>query len=134
MPTGFNHASDVIAFHDINTGGQSAGDGGNGSNSGDIISAPTISFDPANNAQGADIHHAGHLGGNTTATQTSSLTANQSQSVTAGVGGNGGNHDHATGGNVSLTLTHTDPHTESASLSNVLNNSDHFHVSDFLHI
>ncbi|SDR61146.1 hypothetical protein SAMN05444161_8025 [Rhizobiales bacterium GAS191] len=134
MISGFNHASDVIAFHDIATGGQSAGDGGNGSNSGAIISAPQISFDPVNNANGASIDDSGGVTANTTASQSNVFSADQHQSVMAGVGGNGGNNDHATGGNVSLTLTHTDPTTETANLSNVLNNSEHFHVSDFVHV
>ncbi len=48
--------SDSIALKEISTGGQYAGNGGSGYNSGDIISKPSISFDPYNKASGADVH------------------------------------------------------------------------------
>jgi hypothetical protein len=48
--------SDTIAIKDISTGGNSAGNGGSGHNSGDIINQPSISFNPYNKADGADVH------------------------------------------------------------------------------
>src|SRR5262245_26793967 len=48
--------SDSIAFHDISTGGNSAGDGGNGYNWGDISNSPTINYNPSNSAEGSDVY------------------------------------------------------------------------------
>ena len=48
--------SDAISLKDIDTGGNSAGNGGNGYNSGDISNSPSIKFDPTNKAEGADVH------------------------------------------------------------------------------
>jgi hypothetical protein len=70
---------DVIAFKEIDTGHNSAGNGGNGSNWGDISSEPNIKFEPSN-----------HWGD-----QTNVLLADQSQHVAAGIGGNGGNYNSA---------------------------------------
>lgn len=50
------HNSDSIAFKSINTGGQSVGNGGDGTFKGAIISKPTVNFDPTNKADGADVH------------------------------------------------------------------------------
>jgi hypothetical protein len=47
--------SDVIAFKEIDTGGNSAGNGGDGYNKGDITSKPEINFEPTNKAEGADV-------------------------------------------------------------------------------
>jgi hypothetical protein len=57
----------------------------------------------------------------TTAYQTNWLAADMSQSVVAGVGGNGGNDNHASGGDVHLDLT------------SVLSETGSHHVSDFVH-
>jgi hypothetical protein len=48
--------SDTITLKDISTGDNSAGNGGNGYNKGDITSNPTINFNPYNKAEGADVH------------------------------------------------------------------------------
>jgi hypothetical protein len=48
--------SDTIALKDISTGGNSAGNGGDGYNSGNISNSPSISFNPYNKADGADVH------------------------------------------------------------------------------
>jgi len=48
--------SDTIAFKDVDTGGNSAGNGGDGVNTGNITSSPSISFNPYNKAEGADVH------------------------------------------------------------------------------
>jgi hypothetical protein len=56
MASGLFSASDVIAFKSIDTGGQSAGNGGNGANWGSISNAPSISFNPYNKAEGAHLH------------------------------------------------------------------------------
>jgi hypothetical protein len=47
--------SDVIAFKEIDTGGNSAGNGGDGYNKGDITNKPNINFEPTNKAEGADV-------------------------------------------------------------------------------
>jgi hypothetical protein len=47
--------SDTITFK-ASTGGNSAGNGGDGYNEGNIISMPSIHFNPTNKAEGADVH------------------------------------------------------------------------------
>jgi hypothetical protein len=47
--------SDTVTLKDISTGGNSAGNGGDGYNKGDISNSPNISFDPSNKAYGADV-------------------------------------------------------------------------------
>jgi hypothetical protein len=49
------HISDSIDFKSINTGGQSVGNGGDGTFKGAIINKPTLNFDPTNKAVGADV-------------------------------------------------------------------------------
>jgi hypothetical protein len=163
--------SDSIAFKDISTGGNSAGNGGDGYNKGNITNNPSIDFQPYNKAEGADVHvktgdqvhqkadwdagganadaksfakakggeaesngdqssWSGHdtskVHADTTAYQLNFLAADQHQSVAAGVGGDGGDHNKAEGGDVS-------PKIDYANLNNVLNDSEHFHVDDFVH-
>ena len=48
--------SDTISLKDVYTGGNSAGNGGDGDNTGDISSKPSIEFNPYNKAEGADVH------------------------------------------------------------------------------
>jgi hypothetical protein len=48
-------ASDVIAFKDLNTGGNSAGNGGDGYNFGSLNNHQTATFDPYNKAYGAEV-------------------------------------------------------------------------------
>jgi hypothetical protein len=160
--------SDTITLKDISTGGNSAGNGGDGYNKGDISNSPTINFNPYNKAEGSDVHvntgdhvdqkaywdaggananadvlskaYAGHAQSNgdqgswsghdtsnvsadTTAYQSNFLAADMSQQVAAGIGGNGGNDNYAKGGDF-----------ETANLNDVLNNSEHFHVDDFVHV
>ena len=55
MPKGMPHVSDTIAFKSISTGGQSAGNGGDGYFKGSISNQPTIKFDPSNSASGAEV-------------------------------------------------------------------------------
>jgi hypothetical protein len=47
--------SDTISLKDVYTGGNSAGNGGDGVNTGDISSKPSIEFNPYNKADGADV-------------------------------------------------------------------------------
>jgi hypothetical protein len=47
--------SDSIAFKSISTGGQSAGNGGDGYFKGSISNQPTIKFDPSNSASGSEV-------------------------------------------------------------------------------
>jgi hypothetical protein len=163
--------SDSIALKAISTGGNSAGNGGDGINTGNISNSPSIKFDTYNKAEGADVHvntgdkvyqkaywdanakaddlskaHGGSANSNgdqssksghdtsnvdasTTASQTNILSADQHQTVMAGIGGNGGNDNTAKGGEVDIKAS-----IESANLSDVLNHSEHFHVDDFVHV
>jgi hypothetical protein len=168
-----SYPSDSIALK-ISTGGQEAGNGGSGYNSGDISNEPSISFNPYNKADGADVDvrtgdhvyqkadwdagganadaewYAKAYGGeaesngdqssysgrntsdvdaNTTAYQTNFLAADMSQSVAAGIGGDGGDENAAVGGDVDAYAA-----IESANLNNVLNDSEHFDVDDFVHV
>lgn len=47
--------SDSIHFKSIDTGQNSAGDGGNGIFKGYVVNSPTLTFDPTNKATGADV-------------------------------------------------------------------------------
>src|SRR5262249_16504066 len=49
------YGSDVINIKSIDTGGNSAGNGGNGYNKGDISNAASIKFAPVNKAEGANV-------------------------------------------------------------------------------
>jgi hypothetical protein len=162
--------SDTISLKDVDTGGNSAGNGGDGVNKGNISSNPSIEFNPYNKAEGADVHvntgdqvhqkaywdagganaeaekyakaeggtaksngdqesYSGHdtsnVDASTKAYQDNWLAANQSQTVMAGIGGNGGNGNKAEGGDVHIKAS-----IESANLNDVLNNSEHFHIDD----
>ena len=166
--------SDTITIKDVSTGGNSAGNGGDGVNTGNISNSPSIKFETYNKAEGADVHvntgdkvyqkaywdagganaeaekfakayggeaesngdqksYSGHdtsnVDASTTANQTNILSADMSQHVAAGIGGNGGNNNTAKGGEVEIKAS-----IESANLNNVLNDSDHFHVDDFVHV
>ena len=139
--------SDVIAFKSISTGGNSAGNGGDGINKGNITDNAHIDFNPTNKAYGSDVsvntgdhvsqkaywdagnasadadkhskayggdansngdqhnysgHDTSHVSADTTAYQSNWLAADLSQNVVAGVGGNGGDDNYASGGEVSL--------------------------------
>jgi hypothetical protein len=48
--------SDTITIKDVSTGGNSAGNGGDGYNSGNFSNSPSIKFDTYNKAEGADVH------------------------------------------------------------------------------
>jgi hypothetical protein len=65
----------------------------------------------------------------TTASQSNWVAADMHQTVMAGNGGNGGNDNKAEGGDVSFKVD-----SEQAILKDVLNNSEHFHVDDFVHV
>ena len=114
--------SDTIHFNSISTGGNSAGNGGAGVNVGNITDNAHIDFKPSNYASGADVdvHNGDHITQNThggtadsshgpdtsmvhadtTAYQSNFLAADMSQSVVAGIGGNGCNDNYAVGGDV----------------------------------
>ena len=162
--------SDTITFKEVSTGGNSAGNGGDGYNKGDISSNPSIKFDPSNKAEGADVHvkngddvyqkaywdagganakaekyakaeggkaelngdqksYSGHnksdVDANTNAYQENWLAADQSQTVMAGIGGDGGNDNYAKGGDI-----HFKASIESVNLNDVLNDSKYFHIDD----
>ena len=162
--------SDTIAFKEISTGGNSAGNGGDGYNKGDISSEPTLIFKPYNNAEGADVHvktgdqvhqkadweagganakaekskeaeggkatsngsqesDSGHnksdVDANTKASQENDLKVDMSQNVLAGVGGEGGDHNKAEGGDVEFKAS-----IESTNMNDALNSYEHFHIDD----
>jgi hypothetical protein len=166
------YPSDSIELN-ISTGGQEAGNGGSGYNSGDISNEPNINFNPYNRAEGADVdvrtgdqvhqradwdagganadaewfakayggeaesngdqssysgRNTSDVDANTTAYQTNFLAADMSQSVAAGIGGDGGDENAAVGGDVDAYAA-----IESANLNDVLNDSEHFDVDDFVH-
>jgi len=52
---GLINVSDSIEFKSISTGGQSVGNGGDGSFKGSISNQPTIKFDPSNKAIGSSV-------------------------------------------------------------------------------
>jgi len=81
--------SDVIA-----TGGNSAGNGGNGYFSGALVDAPVVIYDPINIAVAGS-------GGTAEASQPNTVEINQSAVQVAGVGGNGGSGNAAIGGDLS---------------------------------
>ena len=163
--------SDTISLK-ASTGGNSAGNGGNGYNEGNIISNPSVKFDPTNKAEGADVnvkngdhvgqkaywdagganakaekyskaeggkamsngdqesnsgHNKSDVDANTKAVQDNWLAVEQGQTVMAGVGGDGGDHNKAEGGDIYFKAS-----IESANLNDVLNDSKHFHIDDFL--
>ena len=184
--------SDSITFK-VSTGDNSAGNGGNGYNEGNIISNPSIKFEPSNKAEGADVHvntgvsqkaywdagganakaegaakskgmeshghkksdakaendtkaeggtaksngdqdsDSGHnksdVEANTTAYQENWLAVEQGQEVYAGIGGEGGDHNKAEGGDVHIKAS-----IESVNLKDVLNESHKFDIDDFVHV
>ncbi|OCK54809.1 hypothetical protein [Bradyrhizobium sp. LMTR 3] len=140
--------SDTIALK-VSTGGNSAGNGGDGVNTGDISSKPSIEFNPYNKADGADVyvktgdqvhqkaywdagganakaekhskaeggkavsngdqesdsgHNKSDVDANTSAYQKNYLSADMSQNVWAGIGGDGGNGNKAEGGDVDIKI------------------------------
>ena len=88
--------SDLIA-----TGGDSAGNGGNGHFAGTLVDAPVVFYHPINIAMAGP-------GGTAEASQSNTVEMDQSAIQIAGVGGNGGNGNVAIGGNV-LTLGYGSP-------------------------
>src|SRR6266436_1785634 len=74
-------------------------------------------------------HDTSKVYADTTAYQTNFLAADMSQHVAAGIGGNGGNDNYAKGGEIDFKSS-----MESANLNNVLNDSEHFHVDDIVHV
>ncbi len=141
--------SDTIALK-ISTGHNSAGNGGDGYNYGNITNKASSDFNPTNKAYGADVkvntgdhveqkaywdagganakaedyskayggtaksngdqsndsgYDTSKVHADTTAYQTNWLAADQSQSVAAGIGGNGGSENYAVGGNVDIKAT-----------------------------
>ena len=67
-------------------------------------------------------HNKSDVDANTKAYQENWLDADQGQKVYAGIGGEGGDHNKAEGGDVDIT-----------NLNDVLNDSEHFHTDDVAH-
>ncbi|WMT70935.1 hypothetical protein [Bradyrhizobium sp. Ash2021] len=85
---GASFGSGVIA-----TGGNNAGNGGDGYFSGALVDAPVVIYHPINIAVAGP-------GGTAHASQSNTVEIDQSAVQIAGVGGNGGNDNAATGGSV----------------------------------
>ncbi len=79
----------------IATGGNGAGNGGQGSFSGTLLDAPIVIYHPINIAEAGP-------GGTAEASQSNAVQIDQSAIQIAGVGGNGGNGNAAIGGDLSL--------------------------------
>jgi hypothetical protein len=94
MRKGFSGDSIKIT---VDTGHNSAGNGGDGHFYGSITNNANIDFDGENKIEKAhvdDVH------------QTNKVWADQSQNVSAGNGGDGGDENIAAGGNVDIHLDH----------------------------
>ncbi len=106
MSKGYPSASDVISFHNIETGGNSAGNGGAGSNTGAISTNANVTFHASTDTGGnvQDVHHAG-VHDHASSTTTYAIDAQPMQNVMAGIGGNGGDGNAAWGGDVTIDLT-----------------------------
>jgi len=162
--------SDTIALKDVSTGHNSAGNGGDGINKGDISSKPTFIYDPTNKADGGNTtvktgdqvnqkadwdagganakeekwskadggkaysngdqesksgHDTTKVDASTNAYQENYVKADMSQNVYAGIGGDGGDHNKAEGGDVHLKGS-----IESTNLSDSLNSYEHYHIDD----
>jgi hypothetical protein len=83
-------------FDVISTGGNAAGNGGNGYFSGALVDAPVVIYHPVNIAVAGS-------GGTAHANQSNTVEIDQSATQIAGVGGDGGNGNFAGGGSV-ITL------------------------------
>ena len=86
-------ATPSVPFFPIDTGGNTAGDGGNGYFSGSLIDSPHAAFGPSNMAQAA-AHASAH------AYQANVGVFDQSANQTAGIGGDGGDSNFAMGGKI----------------------------------
>ena len=80
----------------IESGGNQAGNGGDGNFHGSLVHTSVVVYDPVN------IAVAGY-NSTTEAYQSNNVTLDQSSSQTAGVGGNGGSGNGAMGGNAGIT-------------------------------
>ena len=92
--SGGNVGSSSSGADMIATGGESAGNGGGGHFFGSLVDAPVVIYHPINIAIAS-------AGGTAEATQSNTVEIDQSAIQIAGVGGNGGNGNAASGGNVS---------------------------------
>jgi hypothetical protein len=90
-----NVGSSSSGSYEIATGGSSAGNGGDGHFMGSLVDAPVVIYHPINIAIAS-------AGGTAEATQSNTVEIDQSSIQIAGVGGNGGNGNAASGGNVSM--------------------------------
>ena len=93
----FSSGADMIA-----TGGNSAGHGGDGYFLGSLVNAPVVIYHPINIAMAS-------AGGTAEAVQSNAVEIDQSTIQIAGVGGNGGNGNAASGGNLSTLGSTTGP-------------------------
>jgi hypothetical protein len=88
------HSADPLHF--IDTGGNEAGNGGDGYFFGSLVNAPVVIYMPINIAIGG-------YNSSVSAEQSNTLQVNQSATQIAGVGGDGGNDNASIGGSVSAS-------------------------------
>jgi hypothetical protein len=100
----------------IATGGDSAGNGGDGYFLGSLVNAPVVIYHPINIAMAS-------AGGTAEATQSNAVEIDQSAIQIAGVGGNAGNGNTASGGNLSL-LGSTSGSSKGVDHSEVIHSGD----------
>jgi hypothetical protein len=74
-------------------------------------------------------HNKSFVDATTTAYQSNFLAVDMDQNVAAGIGGDGGHGNRATGGDVKYA-----PSIETANLNDVLNDARFFHVDDFVDV
>src|SRR5262245_49395691 len=90
-------SANSLPLFSVDTGDNSAGNGGNGYFSGYLIDSPYAAFEPVNVAQ-SGAH------GSATAQQTNVAFLDQSATQIAGIGGDGGDDNAAIGGSVNGSL------------------------------
>lgn len=133
-----SQSGDWAGGHAGSGGGASAANGlladisnhGNGGAGGDANS--NGSFGSSSGGNMASSH------ADTSAVQYTELAANQSATILAGVGGNGGNGNMAKGGDISAALVHSDPHTTTTTTNDIASFvhsfNDNFHETDLGHL
>jgi hypothetical protein len=92
-PASSLHSADLLS---IDTGGNQAGNGGDGYFFGSLVNAPVVIYMPINIAIGG-------YNSSVSAEQSNTLQVDQSATQIAGVGGDGGNDNAAIGGSVSAS-------------------------------
>ena len=109
LPKPSIHVSDSIEFKSINTGGQNAGNGGDGSFHGTISNQPVLTFDPSNTAYGASVHTntGDHVSQSADWSATSTATASWHAKAHAGNATSSGDQSSHSGHDTSTVYANT---------------------------